>query len=90
MKFIITFSLSICLTIFKGFVLVDLWQWFLIPIFALPIINIPQAIGLAYVSALFTPINTNDKSDVVDKLMTGGIYVGLIWLFSFVIHTYFL
>lgn len=35
--------------ILNGFVLVYLWAWFVVPIFAAPALSIPQAIGLMLV-----------------------------------------
>ncbi len=41
------------LTCFRAFVLMKLWAWFIVPLFGLPALNIPYAIGLALVMGMF-------------------------------------
>jgi hypothetical protein len=37
------------MAILKGFVLCQLWVWFIVPLFSLPVISLPNAIGIALV-----------------------------------------
>ena len=49
------FILSIVpLIIFSGYTITVLWEWFVIPLFDLPALTIPQALGLATVVTYFT------------------------------------
>ena len=40
--------------VLSGFTIVTLWQWFVIPVFHLPVLTIAQAIGLALFVGYFT------------------------------------
>ena len=41
------------LTLLRAFVLINLWGWFIVPLFQLPALNYPYAIGLSLVIGLF-------------------------------------
>jgi hypothetical protein len=47
--------------IVNGWILGILWAWFIIPVFALPALNIPQAIGLGMVVSYITFHYTKDE-----------------------------
>lgn len=44
---IISLLLMVPSIIWKGYVLTVLWQWFMVPTFALPVLRLPAAIGVA-------------------------------------------
>ena len=52
--------------IWSGYVLTVLWGWFVVPVFALPALRLPEAIGVSLIVHFLTAgrINTNkaDKS----------------------------
>lgn len=50
----------------NGYALSVLWRWFIVPIFYLPALNIPQALGLALVISMLTKdfdSNSDKESD---------------------------
>jgi putative Mn2+ efflux pump MntP len=58
--------LVIVSTIFNGFALAQLWEWFITTTFAIKAITIPQAIGLSMVIGFITGnynTESNDKDD---------------------------
>ena len=56
------FSFVAVLFLFRAFVFIKVWDWFLIPIFSVPHINIAAVIGLSLCVSLFTW-----KHIVIDK-----------------------
>jgi len=48
------FALMIAASVLRGYVLSILWGWFAVPLFNLPILGIPQAVGLALIVSLAT------------------------------------
>lgn len=54
-------------SIFDGYVLCLLWQWFIVPVFHLPTLSIPYAIGLALVVSYLTSHNGKSKNYDEDK-----------------------
>ena len=47
----------------RGWVLATMWVWFIVPIFHLPPLTIPQAIGVSMVLALLTKDTTSNAAD---------------------------
>jgi hypothetical protein len=47
--------LQVPLTILRGYAVAVLWAWFIVPLFGLPQLNIPYAIGLALTVSLVHP-----------------------------------
>ena len=50
-------------TIIKGFVLVKLWGWFIIPVFNAPVLSVPYAIGLSLLVNYITPTEESKEED---------------------------
>lgn len=51
-------------SIMNGWALTKLWVWFVVPVFHLPVLNIPQAIGIALVIGYLTmPTSKTEKDD---------------------------
>lgn len=63
MKSFIKFLLAVIGVILKGFVLSKLWLWFIVPIFNLPILSIPIAIGISIIVAMLTYQIIDTKPD---------------------------
>jgi hypothetical protein len=49
--------------IMHGWVLSIMWRWFMVPLFGLPVLTIPYAIGISAVVALFKGNSTTNKDD---------------------------
>lgn len=59
-----TLVLSITASLFDGWVLVQLWTWFAVRYFGLPVITVAEGIGLSLLVALLTHQRQKaDKSD---------------------------
>jgi hypothetical protein len=54
MYFLLGLIIEIGLTIFRGFVFMKLWLWFVVPTFAAAALNIPQAIGISLIVGFLT------------------------------------
>lgn len=69
---IVLVFVSTCLS---GFVFAQMWEWFVVAVFALPLLSIPQAIGLTMTARLGTSYMTNIEDQETKKVtedMTGG------------------
>lgn len=73
-------------SVFSGWVLSVMWEWFIVPTFDAPSLSIPVAIGLAMIVTFMTyqPQPTNDKEldeQVISALVTSIgkplIYLGM-------------
>ena len=56
-------SLIVAITLLRAFVLIQLWSWFVIPMFGLPILTIPFALGLSLIVGMFHPSLNPDTTD---------------------------
>ena len=57
----VSFILNILTTILRGFVIVKMWEWFVIPTFGVFEIELIQAIGIStFISFLFNTPNVKD------------------------------
>lgn len=63
--------------VIHGWALSVLWSWFIVPIFSLPLLTIPQSIGVACVVALFKSIPSSNKDETTGEKV-GKIVGGLI------------
>lgn len=63
-------------SVWSGFALSILWAWFITPVFHVPHLSIPSAIGLSLVVSMFTskPDPSNKKEEKNAKLIYGTIY----------------
>lgn len=55
--------------IMKGWALSVMWGWFIVPLFKLPAMSIPQAIGIGMIVSYLTN-QSQSKEDVQDKSFT--------------------
>jgi hypothetical protein len=91
-------ALSIPLTIFRGYVIVNMWNWFVVTQFSsAPHISITGAIGLSLLASLFQhlPSEKEDKHDAEDamalmivSLIKGGILTLILWGMAAIVHCY--
>ena len=74
-----------------GYVLSVMWGWFIVPLFGLPLLSIPYAIGLNLIVSFLTQPNYKPSSDkekaiskVVAEIMVGAfsplMYLGIGWI----------
>lgn len=86
----IAFILLLVLSaIINGFVLSILWSWFIVPLFGLPTLTIPQAIGISMIVSYLTRhsvLSGNEKQrewlDVISDLISWVIAYPLFVLFT--------
>lgn len=61
-----------------GFVFVKLWLWFVIPVFGLPILSIPTAIGIGLlVEFLAKPLPKAEKKEWSEAMLNSFLMVTL-------------
>jgi hypothetical protein len=67
--------------IWRGYVLVRLWGWFIVPVFHITAINIPEGIGLSLVVSYLTYQYIRDKEDKDDYIgnFIRSIGVAVLW-----------
>jgi hypothetical protein len=70
--FVIAFSCVV-----NGYALAKLWAWFVVPTFAVPLLTIPAAIGLAMVVSYLT--HNPDLSKKEEKPYWETLLTGFIW-----------
>jgi hypothetical protein len=80
-------ALVVLSSIWRGFVLSILWGWFMVPLFGLPALNIPFAIGIALVVGFLThqSSNENEKTDWGNSITMAVMYPALILLVGWVV-----
>lgn len=54
-------------SILNGWVLTILWGWFIVPLFSLPPLSLPIAIGIALIIKMLTASNINPRSDKTNE-----------------------
>lgn len=64
---LLTIGLIAASSILNGWVLSILWGWFLVPIFGLPPLSIPQAIGVYLVVGFLTKQMDTTKDEYLDR-----------------------
>ncbi|HVB19769.1 MAG TPA: hypothetical protein VNF51_00560 [Candidatus Paceibacterota bacterium] len=69
--FVFVVALIVISSICNGYALSVLWGWFLVPVFHLPQLSIPTAIGIALVIGYLTKQETHDSRD--DKRSFGEV-----------------
>ena len=50
---VIVVGITLGLTLLRAFVLIKMWEWFIVPLFSLPALNIPYALGLSLIVGMF-------------------------------------
>lgn len=80
------------LIILRGYVLVELWSWFIVPTFGLRPLTFAQALGVSLVVAFLTheppPSYKDHKTDPYITLVRPYIIVLGCWGFGYLYKTY--
>lgn len=77
----------------RGFVVSIMWQWFVVPLFHLPELSIPYAVGLSILVGLLTyqqqpDVEKKSKTDKIVKVLM-PIFSPLITLFiAWIVHLF--
>lgn len=85
---IVGFVSYILLVLLSGVVLVDLWAWFVVPVFHLVHLDIPQALGISLLVGYLTKQIDTKKSDdkMRNKFVTDFLWAlstwGIGWIIS--------
>ena len=90
LKFLGAITAIVILTLLRGLVIVKLWAWFLVTTFALPVLNIPQAIGVGLVMSFLT-IHEHpepDETGVGYVIMRGCAYSLLSLFMGWIVHLF--
>lgn len=100
MEYLIVIALTVAVTaalsIWEGFVFTKLWMWFIIPMFGLPPLSIPMAIGLCLVAAFLThqariSQKGNDELEEAAKIFGYGfVNAGIILFVGWLVHACFM
>ena len=94
--FLLTVGIMVVSSIFEGFTLSVIWGWLIVPVFHLPPLSIPTAIGVALVIGYLTGHETHQSKDE-DSSFVGAMLFALIWsvinavavlFFGWVVHLY--
>lgn len=96
---LIAIGFTIPLTILRGYVIVSMWNWFVVTQFTqAPHISVVGAIGLAYFIALFQHIPESESKknqdtaevavELFGSLLKGGFITLVIWGLGYIIHCY--
>lgn len=76
MKTLITYLILPFTVSWNGFGLSVLWGWFVVPLFNLPALSLPYAIGIAMIAAYLTsrPDLSKESDDSWEYLLKVGVY----------------
>ena len=90
-KFIAGLVSVFLLIIFRGYVLVKYWVWFILPVFPLREIRIIEAIGLsAFVGFLWYHKQVEKEDEEWwKKILEGFIVVLVLWGMGWIIHKFY-
>ena len=72
LAFIAIVVISIIMAITHGWALSITWGWLIVPLFGLPVLNIPQAIGVMFIVS-FVAKNTVDVNQSYTELLSSAI-----------------
>ena len=72
LAFIAIVVISIIIAITHGWALSMTWGWLIVPLFGLPVLNIPQAIGVMFIVS-FVAKNTVDVNQSYTELLSSAI-----------------
>lgn len=90
-KIIAYIIIAVLGTIYGGFVFSKLWIWFVVPIFALPILTLTQAIGLTMVTRLAAmsslPKDDKDKG-LLESALVAVLFYTIILFIGWVVQLF--
>ncbi len=85
---IAAFIIGIVSIIIKGFVLVKLWEWFIVYQFHLPSLTIPLALGITIIVSMLTYQYIPDRRNILEQaISTLSFYIAAL-SFGFVYHLF--
>jgi hypothetical protein len=74
------------ISLLNAFVLIKMWSWFIVPLFHLPTLNVPFAIGLALTIGLFKNGSATKEGKAYWFLIFIGPFITL--FFGWIIHMF--
>lgn len=78
------------LLLIRGFTLMKIWQWFVVPIFGLPSIGIAEALGLALLLVTIMPMQNSQRKFSAAQVMVAAVASnGLTLLIGFILSELF-
>lgn len=80
-------------SVVNGFILSTMWGWFIVPLFGLPALNIPAAIGISMVVSLFAyrrPEKNKDMKEAWADLATAIAGRFIVLFAGWVLKSYFM
>jgi hypothetical protein len=69
MEFIIVAGCLIVSFLVSGWTTSIMWSWFIVPLFSLPAITIPQAIGLSIILKSLSGFKISEESAGIDEIL---------------------
>lgn len=92
------FFVMIAVTVFRGYVLSEMWEWFIVP-FGVKSLNVVHAIGLSMIVAFLTyqhdaakEVKRDPSATFMGKLIegfiAGNLYTAMMWGLGATIHAF--
>ena len=80
------------ISIAQGFVLATLWGWFVVPLFHLPELSIPFAIGITLVKGSISHYSPTDEDSKKAWINLASLFVryGMLLLVGYIVKTNFI
>ncbi len=89
---VITMVFTVISSIVNGFVLVCLWDWFIVPIFHLAPLTLVPAIGVVLVVSFLThqyvPNDEDFYETVRNSFIVLFVYAAIFLVFGFIVHLF--
>lgn len=86
MKIICLFLLIAAISVFNLLVFTLLWDWFIVPIFALNPITLAQAFGLGLVQTLLFYETKNDDVEIEERVASSFVRSLVCLVFGYIAH----
>ena len=80
------FAVLPLVAVLRGFILTQLWAWYLVPLFHIPQIAVLEAIGLSYIVTFFQGTPQKSETDWGYTFVAAFIGPLLTWGFAFIVH----
>lgn len=92
--FVVMLLAIVPLMLLEGYVLSKLWMWFIVPVFALPVLSVGQAVGImVVVSMVTTHLYTSDSktegsltAKMVEKLFSSAFMRLTVWGIGYTVY----
>ena len=87
-----TLGMVVINAIFNGFVLAKFWDWFVVPVFHLPRLSIPVALGIGVMVTFLAHNQLHDEPENTEAALKGLLRVtirtGIYFTFGWIVHFY--